>query len=78
MPTYAAPTDVVNIFDTDGHFLKRFATGGALLNPWGIAQAPAYFGKFSNALLLRRNRLRSRSRSGNPAGRSAPGKRARG
>lgn len=50
--TYEGPTGVVNIFDTDGHFLRRFATGGTLLNPWGIAVAPANFGKFSNALLI--------------------------
>lgn len=50
--TYEGPTGVVNIFDTDGNFLKRFATGGTLLNPWGITIAPAHFGKFSNALLI--------------------------
>jgi uncharacterized protein (TIGR03118 family) len=50
--TYEGPTGVVNIFDTDGNFVKRFATGGSLLNPWGIALAPAQFGKFSNALLI--------------------------
>jgi uncharacterized protein (TIGR03118 family) len=50
--TYEGPTGVVNIFDTDGNFMKRFATGGTLLNPWGIALAPANFGKFSNALLI--------------------------
>ena len=50
--TYEGPTGVVNIFDTDGNFLKRFTTGGTLINPWGIALAPAKFGKFSNALLI--------------------------
>jgi uncharacterized protein (TIGR03118 family) len=50
--TYSGPTGVVNVFDTDGNFVKRFATGGTLLNPWGIAVAPAGFGKFSNALLI--------------------------
>ncbi len=50
--TYSGGAGVVNVFDTEGHFLKRFATGGALMNPWGIAQAPADFGKFSNALLV--------------------------
>jgi uncharacterized protein (TIGR03118 family) len=50
--TYEGPTGVVNIFDTDGNFVKRFATGGTLLNPWGIALAPHQFGKFSNALLI--------------------------
>src|SRR6266566_3061765 len=50
--TYSGLTAAVNVFDTDGHFLKRFATGGTLLSPWGIALAPADFGKFSNALLI--------------------------
>jgi uncharacterized protein (TIGR03118 family) len=50
--TYSGPTGVVNVFDTDGHFVKRFATGGTLLNPWGIALAPDDFGAFSGALLI--------------------------
>lgn len=50
--TYSGPTGIVDVFDTDGHFVKRFATGGTLLSPWGIAAAPADFGKFSNALLV--------------------------
>lgn len=50
--TYAGPVGVVNIFDVDGHFKKRFATGGTLLNPWGIALAPHHFGKLSNAILV--------------------------
>jgi uncharacterized protein (TIGR03118 family) len=50
--TYEGPTGVVNIFDTDGNLLKRFATGGTLLNPWGIALAPQHFGALSNALLI--------------------------
>jgi len=50
--TYEGPTGAVNIFDTDGHFIQRFATGGTLHNPWGIALAPPEFGKFSKALLI--------------------------
>ncbi len=50
--TYSGPTGIVNVFDTGGHFIKRFATGGTLLDPWGIALAPPDFGKFSNALLI--------------------------
>src|SRR5262249_23649680 len=50
--TYEGPGGVVNVFDTDGNFVKRFATGGTLLNPWGVTLAPAKFGKFSNALLI--------------------------
>jgi hypothetical protein len=50
--TYSGPSGIVNVFDTNGYLLKRFATGGNLLNPWGVAVAPADFGKFSNALLV--------------------------
>jgi uncharacterized protein (TIGR03118 family) len=48
---------VVDIFDTDGHLLtpNHFAAnapGGPLENPWGIVQAPADFGAFSNDILI--------------------------
>jgi uncharacterized protein (TIGR03118 family) len=33
----------VNIFNTDGSFVKRFASRGWLNAPWGVAQAPASF-----------------------------------
>jgi uncharacterized protein (TIGR03118 family) len=42
----------VDIFDTDGNYLKTFASGGVLDGPWGMALAPSNFGKFSNALLI--------------------------
>jgi len=44
--TYTSPAmgGFVNIFDTRGNFLKRFATGGGLNAPWGITQTPAEFG----------------------------------
>ncbi|HET6994169.1 MAG TPA: TIGR03118 family protein [Chitinophagaceae bacterium] len=32
---------VVNVFNADGSFVKRLATGGTLNAPWGVAQAPA-------------------------------------
>jgi uncharacterized protein (TIGR03118 family) len=49
---------IVDIFDTDGHLLtpNHFAANGLgagpLENPWGITQAPADFGKFSNDILV--------------------------
>jgi uncharacterized protein (TIGR03118 family) len=49
---------VVDIFDTDGHLLtpNHFAANapgaGPLENPWGIVQAPADFGAFSNDVLI--------------------------
>ena len=42
----------VDVFDTDGHFLGRFATGGALNAPWGVALAPAGFGQFAGDILV--------------------------
>ena len=42
----------VDIFDVDGNLLDRFASGGALNSPWGLALAPDGFGKFSDHLLV--------------------------
>jgi uncharacterized protein (TIGR03118 family) len=50
--SYSGPTGVINVFDTDGIFVRRFATGGTLINPWGMVIAPPDFGAFSNALLV--------------------------
>jgi prepilin-type processing-associated H-X9-DG protein len=47
---------VVDEFDTDGNLLRQFAANapaeGPLQNPWGITQAPANFGEYSNDLLI--------------------------
>jgi uncharacterized protein (TIGR03118 family) len=42
----------VDIFDTSGNLIQRFATGGKLNSPWGITQAPPNFGFFSNDMLI--------------------------
>jgi len=42
----------VAVFDTDGHLLRRIAQHGQLNAPWGLAIAPANFGKFAGALLV--------------------------
>jgi uncharacterized protein (TIGR03118 family) len=42
----------VDVFDTDGHLLRRFASHGTLNSPWGMAVAPDDFGQFSDALLV--------------------------
>jgi uncharacterized protein (TIGR03118 family) len=42
----------VDVFDANGKLLSRFASGGALNSPWGLALAPANFGDFSNDLLV--------------------------
>jgi uncharacterized protein (TIGR03118 family) len=43
---------VVDVFDANGDFLQRLATGGPLDSPWGLALAPADFGRFSGDLLV--------------------------
>lgn len=60
--TYAPPgpsadeaplgTGAVSVFNTDGTFVRRFATGGNLLSPWGLAKAPANFGILGDAILV--------------------------
>ncbi|ASW01051.1 TIGR03118 family protein [Paraburkholderia aromaticivorans] len=42
----------VDIFDTAGNLLQRFASAGALNAPWGVTQAPANFGRFSGDVLV--------------------------
>jgi uncharacterized protein (TIGR03118 family) len=42
----------VDVFDTNGHLLRRFASHGTLNSPWGMAVAPDDFGPFSHALLV--------------------------
>ncbi len=47
-----AGNGIVSIFDMDGNFVRRFATAGALNAPWGVTQATANFGPFSNNILI--------------------------
>ncbi len=42
----------VDVFDTDGHLLRRFASRGKLNSPWGLARASYAFGKFSGKILV--------------------------
>jgi uncharacterized protein (TIGR03118 family) len=43
----------VDVFDMNGNFVSVFVATGAQLNaPWGVAQAPATFGSFPNAILI--------------------------
>jgi uncharacterized protein (TIGR03118 family) len=42
----------VDMFDTNGALLGRVATRGRLNAPWGLAMAPATFGRFSGDLLI--------------------------
>ncbi len=42
----------VDIFDTQGRLLRRFAAKGTLNSPWGVALAPLSFGRFGGDLLV--------------------------
>lgn len=51
-PVIGAGNGLVDIFGMNGNFVRRFATGGMLNAPWGVALSPASFGQFSNAMLV--------------------------
>jgi uncharacterized protein (TIGR03118 family) len=42
----------VDVFDANGHLLRRLISRGPLNAPWGVALAPADFGRFRNRLLI--------------------------
>lgn len=42
----------VSIFDANGRFVRRLISRGRLNAPWGLALAPASFGKFGSKLLV--------------------------
>src|SRR4029453_12315726 len=42
----------VDEFDTSGNLIRRVAEHGQLNAPWGLAQAPSDFGRFSGDLLV--------------------------
>lgn len=42
----------VSVFDPNGAFIRRVVSRGRLNAPWGMAMAPAGFGRFSNCLLI--------------------------
>ena len=51
--TLGAGLGLVDVFDTQGNLKAHLVpAGGALNAPWGMALAPANFGKFSNMLLV--------------------------
>ncbi|WP_063534386.1 TIGR03118 family protein [Burkholderia sp. MSMB1589WGS] len=43
---------LIDVFSPSGQFIQRFTTGGPLNAPWGMARAPANFGRFGNAILV--------------------------
>lgn len=50
--TAGAGHGFVDVFDTDGHLLRRFASRGPLNSPWGITRASFAFGDFSGKILI--------------------------
>lgn len=50
--TLGPGTGIVDAYDVNGHFVTRAITGGNLNAPWGMALAPAGFGKYSGDLLV--------------------------
>jgi uncharacterized protein (TIGR03118 family) len=49
----AAPGNgFVDVFNTDGVLLRRFASRGQLNSPWGVARASYAFGRFSSDILV--------------------------
>ena len=53
--TSGAAGGYIDIFGEDGTFVKRFAQGKPLNQPWGLAVAPKNFGTLSGALLISNN-----------------------
>jgi|GEM_PF-1128458 len=42
----------ISVFDLEGNFKQRLVSNGPLNSPWGMAIAPAFFGEYSNTLLV--------------------------
>ncbi len=42
----------VDVFDTNGNLIQRFASHGTLNSPWGLTLAPEGFGRFGKDLLV--------------------------
>jgi uncharacterized protein (TIGR03118 family) len=51
-PVAGAGNGVVDIYDLDGGFVRRFVSHGQLNAPWGVAKAGAEFGAFRNDILI--------------------------
>ena len=42
----------VDVFDTNGHLIRRFASQGSLNSPWGLVRTPAGFGTLGDTILV--------------------------
>ena len=54
-PASGVPGGIIDIFTESGTFVKRFAEGSPLNQPWGMAVAPNNFGPLSNTLVVSNN-----------------------
>ncbi len=51
-PVAGPGNGIVDIYELDGSFVKRFVSHAQLNAPWGVAKASAEFGPFSNDILI--------------------------
>ncbi|HZD47828.1 MAG TPA: TIGR03118 family protein [Silvibacterium sp.] len=51
-PVVGTGNGIVDIYELDGTFVRRFVSQGQLNAPWGVAKAGANFGPFSNDILI--------------------------
>jgi uncharacterized protein (TIGR03118 family) len=51
-PVVGPGNGIVDIYELDGSFVKRFVSQAQLNAPWGVAKASADFGPFSNDILI--------------------------
>ncbi|HEY1896179.1 MAG TPA: TIGR03118 family protein [Terracidiphilus sp.] len=51
-PVTGAGNGIVDIYDLDGTFVRRFAAGGPLNVKWGIVKSSSNFAAFSNDILI--------------------------
>ena len=51
-PVVGPGNGIVDIYELDGSFVKRFVSHAQLNAPWGVAKASAQFGPFSNDILI--------------------------
>jgi uncharacterized protein (TIGR03118 family) len=49
---HGAGLGFVNLFDANGRLIRRFTSRAVLNAPWGVALAPANFGRFRNTVLV--------------------------
>ena len=51
-PVFGPGLGLVDVFDVNGNFVKRFTSRGKLNAPWAIALAPSTFGTFANDIIV--------------------------